>query len=125
MPGEFVTKDSGARQEFSTGSRRDIAVGKGRYYQLPPFAIRRLAQLTERGEQKYGAFNYRRGQPVSRFLDSGIRHAFQYLEGDRSEDHLIACAWNILCAVEIQELIARGLRPAELDDVPVDPGGEA
>lgn len=113
----FETKDSGQRQEFATGSRRDVRDGKGRYDLLQPFAIRRLAQLLERGATKYGDRNWEKGQPVSRYIDSAMRHLFCYLEGDRAEDHLIAAAWNCLCAVDTQVRVSLGLLPAELDDL--------
>jgi len=42
---EFVTKDSGQRQEWSTGSVRDVSVGKGRFDLIPTEPLRRLAKL--------------------------------------------------------------------------------
>lgn len=113
---EFVIKDSGERHEFPTGSRRDTREGKGRYDLLPAYAIRRLAQHYEAGAVKYGDRNWQRGQPVSRYIDSALRHIFTYMEGDRTEDALIAGAWNLLCAVETQAMIKQGFLPPELDD---------
>lgn len=49
---EYATKDSGCRQVFATGSQRDSRVGKGRYDLISPIALRRLAQLCERGAAK-------------------------------------------------------------------------
>lgn len=93
MP-EFVTKDSGHRERFPTGAQRDTAAGKGRYDLLYPEAIRREACLYERGAVKYEANNWKKGIPSSRFMQSMLRHAFQYLAGDRSEDHLAAVRFN-------------------------------
>lgn len=115
MPYEL--KDSGVREEFETGSRRDTRAGKGRYDLLPPRAMRRLAQVFEAGGAKYGDRNWERGQPLSRFLDSGIRHAFDWLEGKGDEDHLAQAVWNLLCAMETQERVKAGVLPAELADV--------
>ena len=114
---EFITKDSGEREDFATGSRRDTRVGKGRYDLLPPEGIRRLAQLYERGAEKYGDRNWEKGQPVSRYLDSLLRHTFAVLEGEQTEDHLAAIAWNALGAITTQERVRRGDLPKELDDV--------
>lgn len=114
----FTTKDSGQRETFTTGSVRDLRVGKGRYDLLPPRALRRLAQLYERGAIKYGDRNWEKGQPLSRMLDSAIRHLFQFLEGKTDEDHGIAVAWNILGIIEIQELIKEGLLDEALNDLP-------
>lgn len=99
----YITKDSGIREQFSTGSVRDTRVGKGRYDLITPIGLRRLAQLYERGAIKYGDNNWQKGQPVSRFVDSAIRHMFNYLEGDKSEDHLAACAWNCFAVMHMEE----------------------
>lgn len=104
-PGKhFVTKDSGAREEFATGSRRDTRAGKGRYDLMSPGVLRRDAGLLERGAMKYGERNWEKGQPESRFADSMIRHALQYLAGDRSEDHLAAVRWNAGAIMHFEEL---------------------
>lgn len=110
-------KDSGAREEFATGSRRDSRAGKGRFDLLPALAIARLARHFEAGAVKYGDNNWRKGQPLSRFMDSGLRHAFAHLQGKRDEDHLIAAAWNLLCMADTEERIKAGLLPATLDDL--------
>ena len=74
-------KDSGQRQEWETGSVRDIRKGKGRYDLLPVYAVSRLAKHLELGADKYGDRNWELGQPLSRYLDSALRHLFQVLEG--------------------------------------------
>lgn len=113
-------KDSGARQDFGTGSVRDTRDGKGRFDLLPTYATKRLAQHFENGAKKYGDRNWEQGQPLSRYLDSALRHTFVYLEGDRSEDHLAAAAWNIMTCIETQHRILSGRLPAELYDLPND-----
>ena len=89
-------KDSGRREAFPTGSKRDTRKGKGRYDLLPPNGIHRLAKHYENGAVKYGDRNWEIGQPSSRYMDSLLRHAFSYLAGKRDEDHLAAIAWNAL-----------------------------
>jgi len=110
-------KDSGQRQSFQTGAVRDAQSGKGRYDLLPPRAIRRLAEHYENGAVKYGDKNWEKGIPLSRMIDSALRHLFKALEGQTDEDHLTACAWNVLGIVELQERIEEGLLPKELDDL--------
>ena len=110
-------KDSGERQQFDTGSRRDTREGKGRFDLLPPYAIHRLAKHFENGAKKYGDRNWEKGQPLSRYLDSAIRHLFKYLGGDRSEDHLSACSWNCMAFIETEKRIKDGTLPKELDDI--------
>lgn len=114
---KFETKDSGQRQEFATGSRRDSREGKGRYDLLPVHAVARLAQLFERGAVKYGDRNWEKGQPLSRYLDSALRHAFQALDGREDEDHLAGAVWNLMAAIETQHRVRAGELPAELDDL--------
>jgi hypothetical protein len=85
---KYVTKDSGHRQVFETGAQRDRQEGKGRYDLLPAAAIKRLADIFERGAIKYSDRNWEKGMNLSRYVDSAMRHLFQYLEGRRDEDHL-------------------------------------
>jgi hypothetical protein len=100
---KYKTKDSGEREEFKTGSKRDSRVGKGRYDLISTVGMKRLARLYERGAIKYDDNNWQKGQPVSRFMDSLIRHAFNYLEGEDTEDHLAAVAWNAFAAMHMEE----------------------
>src|SRR5438477_12878367 len=118
VPPEYVTKDSGRREEWTTGSRRDAREGKGRYDLLPPHAVHRLAQLYERGAAKYGDRNWEKGQPLSRFVDSALRHLFQLVAGEEDEDHAAAVAWNVLAFMETECRVRAGELPAELDDLP-------
>lgn len=107
----YITKDSGQREEFETGARRDTRAGKGRFDLLPPRPLRRMAELYERGAEKYGDSNWRHGLPYSRCIDSAMRHINQYREGDRSEDHLAQAVFNLFAIMHYQEV-----KP-ELDDV--------
>ncbi len=113
----YITKDSGARQSFGTGAVRDIQDGKGRYDLIPTKMLKRLAGLYQRGAEKYDANNWRLGIPQSRFMDSAFRHMCQFLEGDRSEDHLAAVIFNIAGVMEMEEGVADGTYPGELDDL--------
>lgn len=95
-------KDSGERRSFDSGAVRDVTEGKGRFDLLPPNAIRRLALHYQNGAKKYGDRNWEKGIPVSNYLDSGLRHLFSYLAGAKDEDHLVAGAWNVMCAMETE-----------------------
>jgi len=111
-------KDSGKRQNFSTGSVRDTRDGKGRYDLITPIALQRLAKHYENGAIKYASRNWEKGQELSRYFDSTIRHLYNYLEGKRDEDHLAAALWNIAAMIHTEEMIERGLLPKELSDLP-------
>lgn len=113
------------KEQFVTGSQRDTREGKGRFDLLPVHAIFRLSKHFEAGAKRYGDNNWRKGQPLSRYLDSMMRHAFKFQGGLRDEDHLAAVIWNASCLLETQELITRGLLPKELDDLPPNVFGDA
>lgn len=112
-----AVKDSGERQEWSTGSRRDTNIGKGRYDLIPPYFVRRLAQHLENGARKYGDRNWELGQPLSRYLDSALRHTFNLLDLAVDEDHPSAGVWNLMAFLVTAERIKDGHLPAELDDL--------
>lgn len=106
---EFVTKDSGKREEFPTGMVRDTQDDKPRYDLLDLPMLRRWAELMGRGAKKYGPNNWRKAateEELNRFKASLLRHVFQYLEGDRTEDHAAAIFFNISGA----EMVAYKLR---------------
>ena len=105
-------------RDFGTGARRDPNQDKGRYDLLSPLFLRRLARHTQKGGQARGDRNWENGMPFSAVLDSAIRHLFRYLEGDRSEDHLAAAAWNVMVLTHEEEMIERGLMHDELNDLP-------
>jgi len=102
-PTEFVTKDSGEREEFETGSRRDTQNGKPRYDLIPTGPLTRLAHLYARGAEKYDDWNWVKGQPMSRVYASMFRHMIAWREGDKSEDHLAAVAWNAFALMHFED----------------------
>lgn len=116
MPNEL--EDSGQVRLSPTGAQRDANEGKGRYDLISPIAIARLARINQLGAEKRGDRNWEKGMNMQWFVDSAMRHLFEYLEGMTNEDHLAQCFWNIMCAMHTEEMIARGLLPAELMDLP-------
>ena len=94
--------DSGERTEFPTGSVRDMHEGKGRMDLLPWAAIMAVSKHCEAGAVKYGEHNVDKGIPTHSLLDSAIRHAAKYLDGWTDEPHLVAAAWNLLWAIEME-----------------------
>ena len=112
-----IIKDSGERREFDTGSVRDVRTGKGRFDLLPPAAMTRLAQHFERGAVKYGDNNWRKGQPLSTFIDSAARHINAVTALAHDEDHATAAAWNMLAFVQTVCDIEADTLPISLDDI--------
>ena len=109
---------SNTKREASTGAVRNNREGKGRFDLLPARAMAVKARHFESGASQHGDRNWEKGQPLSWYLDSALRHSFQVLQGDTSEDHAAAAGWNWDCYIETRERIKAGLLPAELDDLP-------
>ena len=113
-----MLKDSGERQVFSTGAIREPNMGRGRYDLISPIALKALAVHYELGAEKYSDRNWEAGLPLSRHLNSALRHLQNYLAGDREEDHLSACVWNCFAITHDLEMIKQGVLPKEINDLP-------
>lgn len=109
-------KDSGAREDMETGSRRDTQVGKSRPDLMNPLVLRRLGMHFANGCDKYGEKNFELGQKSSRYRASLGRHLLDYDEGLKDEDHLAAIIWNAMCIMMNQEFVERGIYDPNLDD---------
>ena len=108
----MTIKDSGERREFETGAVRDIQEGKGRMDLLPWAAIIEVSKHAENGSRKYGAHNVDKGIPTSSLCDSALRHLAKHIDGQNDEPHLLAAAWNLLWAIQME------LKHPEMCDVP-------
>jgi hypothetical protein len=105
----YETKDSGEREQFQSGMVRDTQNGKPRYDLIDRAFLKRWADLMARGAAKYGEENWRLADDeaaLKRFRASAVRHMFQYLEDDRTEDHAAAVAFNLAGA----EMVATKLK---------------
>lgn len=99
--GAFITKDSGIREEYGSGMVRDTQSGKPRYDLIDLAFLKRWAELMGRGAEKYGERNWELADSedeLARFKQSALRHMFQWLEGDGTEDHAVAVAFNLAAA---------------------------
>jgi len=99
---EYVTKDSGQREEYDSGARRDTQEGKPRYDLIAAAPLKRVAELMARGAVKYGDNNWAMGMPSSRFMASLMRHVEAYRLGERDEDHLAAVVFNALAIMHFE-----------------------
>lgn len=113
---ESAIKDSGERTEFATGAVRDMHTGKGDMASVPWEAILRLSVHYENGAKKYDRWNFRKGIPVSSFIDSACRHLAKYQCGMDDEDHLAAAAFNVLGAMLMENTMP------EMNDLPLRAG---
>ena len=108
--------DSGERTVFPTGSVRDMHEGKGDMASIPWESILRLSKHYENGAKKYQRWNFRKGIPVSSFIDSACRHLAKYQCGMDDEDHLAAAAFNVLGAMLMENTMP------EMNDLPLRKG---
>ena len=105
-------QDSGERQQFSTGAVRDTTEGKGRFDLISPELMFRLSKWLEAGANKYSDRNWEKGMPISRCMDSALRHLFKYLAGWKDEDHLAAALCNIMFIMHFEKYMP------EMQDLP-------
>lgn len=94
---------SGKTREFSSGSIRDSADGKPPFELLPWDLMGRVAIWYGLGAEKYGANNWRLGQPQSAVIGSLLRHLTKFILGYKDEDHLAAIIWNAFSLMNVDE----------------------
>lgn len=80
--------------------------------------MERLAKVYEAGAVKYGDHNWQKGQPLSRFLDSALRHINKSAQGYEDEDHLFQAVWNLIGIAWTLEQVRQRQLPQELLDLP-------
>lgn len=88
---------------FSTGAVRSGDRDAERWDLMSPIGLKALARTYAEGAAKRGAANWENGMPVTDLLNHAIGHIYDFLGGDRSEDHLAHAAWNLLGAIHSLE----------------------
>ena len=111
-------KDSGERDIYEGGAQRDKQEGRGRYDLISPIALERLALVYEEGAKGKGERNWEDGVPLSRYINSALRHIQQYLRGMRDEDHITQAAWNLFGLIHTEDQCNYGNLPQGLCDLP-------
>jgi len=107
MKKKFITKDSGKRQDYESGMRRDTQDGKPNFALLltdmpyDEMPITRWAALMTRGAEKYGKRNWQLAcsiEELDRFRESAFRHFIQWMANEDDEDHMAAVMFNLNAA---------------------------
>jgi hypothetical protein len=108
----FITKDSGKRQNYKSGMKRDLQTGKARFDLVMPLDVpydeqmlTRWANLMARGADKYGTRNWELAdsqEELDRFRQSAFRHFIQWFCKEKDEDHASAVYFNIQCAEYVE-----------------------
>ena len=98
---ETVSPDAPITTNALGGSQSHI---KSRFDLIDGPALFEMASVLHKGAEKYGANNWRM-IPVEDHLNHLIMHAYAYLSGDRTDEHLshIMCRSMFAQAVELQE----------------------
>ena len=113
MNKSFDVKDSGVRQDYPSGMRRDTQEGKPDYTLLPLEMLTRWAEHMTKDAEKYGRDNWQLAnskEELRRFKASAFRHLIQWLEGQDDEDHASAVLFNISAAEIVQDkLISKSM----------------
>lgn len=75
------------------------------------------------GMKKYGKDNWKKGIPISSYMDSGIRHYLKVKSGWDDENHARAFIWNLMCAIwtmdnkpELNDFTDRGTEMSEMTE---------
>lgn len=58
-----------------------------------------LSKHFAEGMKKYGKDNWKKGIPISSYMDSGIRHFLKVKAGWEDEFHDRSFVWNMMCAI--------------------------
>ena len=126
---DFTTKDSGKREDYASGMRRDTQDGKACFHLIVadgvPYGdqmLTRFAELMDRGQVKYGERNWEKAnsrEEMERFKASGFRHLMQWLCGETDEDHAAAVLFNIVAYESTKAKLerAKAMAGAALEDV--------
>lgn len=113
---EFMEHDGRFYEELPE-PEYDIEGSSSTRYDLIPYpALKRVADVYERGADLYGERNWENGMPLARLLDSSIRHLFQCIAGKEDEDHAAQGAWNALGFIETLWRIEQDYLPKSLDN---------
>lgn len=83
------------QREFESGSKRDDDSEKPLTNQLLGYTRLRCGYRFRGGANTYGKNNWQKGMPEETIEESTDRHWSQYMDGDRSEDHLSAVIFGI------------------------------
>lgn len=59
-----------------------------------------IALMFEKGAKKYAERDWEKGRPMIVYVNSILRHFFQYVNGETDEDHKAAVVWNLMTCMD-------------------------
>ena len=118
---KFEIKDSGKRQEFASGMKRDTEEDKTKYHLIAsgPMLKRWAVHLTN-GAKKYSDNNWMLAaseEEYQRFRKSAFRHFIQWYYGNMDEDHAAAVMFNLNGAEYVKEKLTKSYYDTKTTDL--------
>jgi hypothetical protein len=88
--------------KFQPPANRNVVALLGSF----PQSFRELCKVYEYGATKYERGNYRKGAPLTSYLDSALRHLLAYGSGETKDresacHHLAHALWNLWIALDL------------------------
>ena len=79
--------------------------GKVEFNDLPLLALAEVGKVGVVGRAKYDKYNWKKGAPVTQYIDCAQRHLIKYMYGEDLDKetkchHFAHAAWNCLAALE-------------------------
>ncbi len=118
MVKSYKTKDSGKREDYQSGMKRDTEEGKPAFSLILPLLqpfketlLYRWAMLMMRGFKKYGYRNWEKAnseEELERYKSSAMRHFMQWMACEDDEDHSAAVCFNINAAEYVKWRLKNG-----------------
>lgn len=103
---EEITADA------NTSAVRSTDADMYRFDLIPQRMLERVAKVMAVGAARYGAHNWEKGFPWSSVVNHLLRHAYLYLIGDKTEDHLAHMVCNLGFLIEYETT------RSEMNDIP-------
>lgn len=100
----FKLDPDSERVDYASGAQRSAAVKHFRYDLIHPLFAKALARVLAEGAEKYGEHNWELGFPISSLTNHLFAHLYDFMSGDRSEDHLGHAACNMMFLLVEAEL---------------------
>ena len=97
---KVIHGDGGSIEEYEGGGKRGVVAE--RYDLVPPIGIQQVAVAMAEGAARYGDLNWH-GLPISNCTNHALKHIYQWIDGNRDEDHLGHAAANLLMAAELEK----------------------
>lgn len=84
------------KKVFESGAQRSADSDQWAFHLIHWEFLADMAKVLRTGAQRYGAHNWEKGMPIEESANHLIKHVYQWLNGDDSEDHLANAACNLM-----------------------------